>query len=65
MRTSISFSIPIAQNEYSFSNESVMRRSVEQYLQDLRLDVSSNESKKSKEGSLAVRRFQFLTMGSV
>ena len=65
MKSSEVFSLPLAGNEYDATNEQIMRRSVEQYVSELRDDVRVNESKKGKDGSLAIRRFQFLLMGAL
>lgn len=63
MKSSEIFSLPISPGEYEVNNEQTMRRTVEQYVSNLRDDVKTNEDKKSKPGSLAIRRFQFLLMG--
>ena len=64
MRSPEIMSLPIASQEYLQSNEQTARRTMEQYLSDLRNDVVVNEQKKGKDSSLAVRRLQFLLMGS-
>ena len=56
--------IPLASQEYDMINEQNMRNAVEQEIQDLSTEVVRNENKKTKDGTLALRRFQFLTMGS-
>lgn len=61
---SIVASIPIAGKEYSEENEQIMRRTVEQEMQSIRDDLTRLELKKEKTGSLAMRRYQFLHMGS-
>tara|TARA_R110000803_G_scaffold167537_4_gene230815 strand:+ start:2128 stop:2325 length:198 start_codon:yes stop_codon:yes gene_type:complete len=55
--------IPIADREYSQLNEQTMRNSVEQELQDVSVRIRRNESKQTKSGTLAIRRFQFMFMG--
>jgi len=63
MKSPESPNLPVASQEYVYQNEQTMRRTTEQYLQDLRTDVVTNQDKKGKQGSLALRRFQFLLMG--
>lgn len=56
--------IPLATREYEQYNEQTTRNSIEQELQDLSNQVNLNETKKNKDGSLALRRYQFMFMGS-
>lgn len=55
--------IPLAQREYDQYNEQTTRNSIEQELQDLSNTVTLNETKKNKDGSLALRRYQFMFLG--
>jgi hypothetical protein len=50
--------------EYDAQNEAVTRRSIEQTLQDVKADVELAKTQGDKDGSLAMRRFQFLLMGA-
>ena len=50
--------------EYNAQNEAVTRRSIEQTLQDVKADVELAKTQGDKDGSLAMRRFQFLLMGA-
>jgi hypothetical protein len=63
MRSSEQVSLPIAEEKFSSSDEQVMRRTVEQALQDLRIDIIETRDGSDKTASLATRRFQFLLMG--
>lgn len=56
--------IPLAPDEYDKFSDQNMRNAVEQELQDLSSEITRNESKKTKEGTLAIRRFQFMFLGS-
>lgn len=56
--------IPVAEREYKQLNEQTMRNAVEQELQDLSSHVEQNENKLTKDGTLALRRFQFMFLGS-
>ena len=64
MKTAQSPTIPVAPADYEQTNEQTTRRSIEQYMSDLRDDVASNQTKSGKDSSLALRRFQFLLMGA-
>jgi|TARA_R110000744_G_scaffold367208_2_gene476579 hypothetical protein len=56
--------LPLASVEYDQRNESITRRSIEQVLQDVKSDVDLAKTQGDKDGSLAMRRFQFLLMGA-
>ncbi len=62
MKTAQIPNLPIAADEST--NEQTLRRSVEQYLQDLRGDVVALENQTSRVATLALRRHQFLLMGA-
>lgn len=64
MRTPQTIRLPSADAGYSANSEQVMRRTVEQGMQDLRSDVVDVRDKKTGPGSLALRRFQFMLMGA-
>jgi len=64
MPQSIVSPLPLAASEYNQHNESVTRRSIEQTLQDVKADVELAKTQGDKDGSLAMRRFQFLLMGA-
>lgn len=64
MKTAIAPNLPITLPVYSPDNEQVMRRTTEQYLQDLRHDVLMHRDQKDRDTALALRRFQFLLMGA-
>ena len=50
--------------EYDSENEQTMRRTVEFALQNIENDVLLAKTQADKDGSLAMRRFQFLLMGA-
>ena len=50
--------------EYDRENEQTMRRTVEFALQNIENDVLLAKTQGDKDGSLAMRRFQFLLMGA-
>tara|TARA_R110000824_G_scaffold50815_6_gene141678 strand:+ start:5108 stop:5305 length:198 start_codon:yes stop_codon:yes gene_type:complete len=56
--------LPIATEEYDADNERILRRTVEFTFQTLENDVQLAKTQGDKDGSLAMRRFQFLTMGA-
>ena len=64
MPQSIVSPFPLADGEYNQHNESVTRRSIEQTLQEVKSDVELAKTQGDKDGSLAMRRFQFLLMGA-
>ena len=56
--------LPSPPEEYSSEDERTMRRTVEFALQNIETDVLLAKTQGDKDGSLAIRRFQFLTMGA-
>lgn len=56
--------LPIATLEYEQQNESTTRLTIEQSFQDVKNDVVLAKTQGDKDGSLAMRRFQFLLMGA-
>ena len=56
--------VPVAPAEYRQLDEQSMRSALEHELEDMQSEISRNESKQSKPGTLAIRRFQFMFMGS-
>jgi hypothetical protein len=64
MRSSEHMSLPLSQPQYDQSNEQLMRRTIEQYMQELRNDIQNTQNNKDKEASTGKRRFQFLLMGA-
>ena len=55
--------IPLAGAEYDESNETASRRIIEQELEDIRNELLRIETHTTKQGTLALRRHQFLLMG--
>jgi len=64
MPESVVAPLPSAEEEYDQFNEAVTRHSIEQILQDMKNDVGLAKTQGDKDGSLAMRRFQFLLMGA-
>jgi hypothetical protein len=64
MRTGETVTLPKAFQDYDFSNELMLRRTIEQHFQDLRNDVIDNRDFNDKSASLSQRRQQFLLMGA-
>jgi hypothetical protein len=56
--------LPSPSEEYDSENEQTMRRTVEFALQNIENDVLLAKTQGDKDGSLAMRRFQFLLMGA-
>ena len=56
--------LPLPGEEYDSENEQTMRRTVEFALQNIENDVLLAKTQADKDGSLAMRRFQFLLMGA-
>ena len=56
--------LPLATLEYEQQNESTTRLTIEQSFQDVKNDVVLAKTQGDKDGSLAMRRFQFLLMGA-
>ncbi len=64
MRTGQTISLPKADREYTQSGEQIMRRTIEQTAEGLRADIFDTREQTDKVSSMAIRRFQFLLMGS-
>jgi hypothetical protein len=64
MRTGESFPLPVVSSVRTMQNEQTLRRTIEQYFEDLRIDVINNRDTTDKPASLAMRRHQFLLMGA-
>ena len=64
MPQSIVSPLPLASEEYEQRNESITRRSIEQTLQEVKSGVDLAKTQGDKDGTLAMRRFQFLLMGA-
>ena len=56
--------LPLATLEYEQQNEATTRLTIEQSLQDVKNDVVLAKTQGDKDGSLAMRSFQFLLMGA-
>jgi len=56
--------LPLCLDEFNLSNEQITRRTIEQIFQDVFNDITLVENLKSAAGSKAVRRHQFLLMGT-
>tara|TARA_R110000824_G_scaffold10821_1_gene47377 strand:- start:532 stop:729 length:198 start_codon:yes stop_codon:yes gene_type:complete len=56
--------LPIATSEYEQQNEATTRLTIEKSLQEIENNVNLAKTKGDKDGSLAMRRFQFLLMGA-
>ena len=56
--------LPLATLEYEQQNEAITRLTIEQALQEIGNDVTLAKTQGDKDGSLAMRRFQFLLMGA-
>ena len=55
--------LPIPAQEYDAENERLNRRTIELAFQVMENDVQLAKTQGDKDGSLAMRRFQFLLMG--
>lgn len=64
MAQSKTIPLPIATLEYEQQNEAVTRLTIEQALQEIENNVTLAKTQGDKDGSLAMRRFQFLLMGA-
>tara|TARA_R100000152_G_C6673230_1_gene109013 strand:+ start:327 stop:530 length:204 start_codon:yes stop_codon:yes gene_type:complete len=58
-----SIPLPVASSEYSESNESITRRTIEQALQDLNAEIGTLKKMQQSGVSKAIKRHQFLLMG--
>tara|TARA_R110000796_G_scaffold80375_4_gene178023 strand:- start:793 stop:990 length:198 start_codon:yes stop_codon:yes gene_type:complete len=56
--------LPIPRAEYDQQEEALARRTMELALDQIENDVTLAKTQGDKEGSLAMRRFQFLLMGA-
>jgi precorrin-4 methylase len=56
--------LPRVTPEYDSMNESATRLTIEHTLQEVKNDVVLAKTQGDKDGSLAMRRFQFLLMGA-
>ena len=55
--------LPLAQQEYNTTDESVTRRIIEQAVQDLAIEIDKLQKMQSVVASKSVKRHQFLLMG--
>ena len=56
--------MPLPRQEYDYENEAVFRRTIEFTFQTVEHDMQLAKTQGDKDGSLAMRRFQFLLMGA-
>jgi len=56
--------MPLARQEYEYENEAIFRRTLEFTFQTVENDIQLAKTQGDKDGSLAMRRFQFLLMGA-
>jgi len=56
--------MPLAKQEYEYENEAIFRQTLEFTFQTFENDVQLAKTQGDKDGSLAMRRFQFLLMGA-
>ena len=56
--------MPLPRQEYDYENEAVFRRTLEFTFQTVENDVQLAKTQGDKDGSLAMRRIQFLVMGA-
>ena len=56
--------MPLPRQEYDYENEAVFRRTIEFTFQTVENDVQLAKTQGDKDGSLAMRRFQFVFMGA-
>ena len=56
--------LPVAPDQYDALNERLNRRTIELVFQTIENDVQLAKTQGDKDGSLAMRRFQFLLMGA-
>jgi len=55
--------LPLAQQEYNTTDETVTRRIIEQAVQDLAIEIDKLQKMQSVVASKSVKRHQFLLMG--
>ena len=58
-----SIALPLAQQEYNTTDEAVTRRTIEQAVQDLAIELDKLQKMQSVVASKSVKRHQFLLMG--
>jgi hypothetical protein len=58
-----SIALPLAQQEYNSTDETVTRRIIEQALQDLAIEIDKLQKMQSVVASKSIKRHQFLLMG--
>ena len=56
--------LPLARQDYNYENEALLRRTLEFTFQTFENDIQLAKTQGDKDGSLAMRRFQFLLMGA-
>ena len=56
--------LPVAPQEYSNIDQSILRSTLEGTIVDINTDIGGANEMKNKISSLSVRRHQFLLMGS-
>jgi len=56
--------LPVAPQEYSDVDQSVLRSSIEGVIVDINTDIGGANKMKNKISSLSIKRHQFLLMGS-
>ena len=56
--------LPVAPQEYSNIDQSILRSTLEGTIVDINSDIGGANEMKNKISSLSVRRHQFLLMGS-
>ena len=58
-----SIALPLAQQEYNTTDETVTRRIIEQAVQDLAIEIDKLQKMQSVVASKSIKRHQFLLMG--
>ena len=56
--------LPIPLNQYDVPNESLTRKVIKDAFNQHEVEITAAKTQGDKEGSLAMRRFQFLLMGA-
>ena len=56
--------LPVAPQEYSDIDQSVLRSTIEGVIVDINTDIGGANKMKNKISSLSIKRHQFLLMGS-
>ena len=57
-------SLPIPSSDYDRDNEAITRRNLELIFDEVQNDLFLAKTQGDSQGSLAMRRFQFLLMGA-